>query len=209
MPHPRWLLMGAAILLVAFALLAATVGRRDPAGATADGSSSSAPSLASSATPIRTTPAPSISATPTPTRPPTPAPRASGPPRLAWAEFLLHVNDDRSTVEGLNRALATAADAQDLPAVRKASVAILDFVDAERAWLREHPPADCYAAAHASAGAMLDAYAAAAERFIDWTATGGGLAGLAALGVAVEAADAARVALTSFGSALEDTTCPV
>ncbi len=120
----------------------------------------------------------------------------------------MHVNDDRATVSGLNQALATAADAQDLPAVRKASVAILDFVDAERDWLREHPPAECYAAAHASAGAMLDAYATAAERFIDWTSAGGALAGLAALGVAVDASDAARVALTSFGSALEETTCP-
>ena len=32
-----------------------------------------------------------------------------------------------------------------------AAVAILDFVDVERDWLREHPPAECYAAAHASA----------------------------------------------------------
>jgi hypothetical protein len=108
----------------------------------------------------------------------------------------------------LNVALSTAANAQDPVAVRTAAVAILDFVDAERSWLREHPPADCYAAAHASAGAMLDAYATAAERFIDWTTTGGGIAGLAALGVAVEAADSARNALTAFGTALEGTRCP-
>ena len=55
---------------------------------------------------------------------------------------------------------------------------------------------------------MLDAYATAAERFVDWTATRGGLAGLPALGVALEAANAAREAFASFGTILETTTCP-
>jgi hypothetical protein len=118
------------------------------------------------------------------------------------------VNDDRATVSGLNAALETAATAQDPVAVRTAAVDILDFVDAERDWLREHPPAECYAAAHASAGRMLDAYATAAERFIDWTAAGAGLDGLAALAAAGNAAETARVAFTSFGTVLEGTTCP-
>ena len=87
-------------------------------------------------------------------------------------------------------------------------MAILDFVDTERDWLREHPPADCYAAAHASAGAMLDAYGAAADAFIDWAETGGGFAGLGALGNAVDAAQTASTPLTTFGQALEATTCP-
>ena len=86
-------------------------------------------------------------------------------------------------------------------------MAILDFVDGERDWLREHPPADCYAAAHAAANAMLEAYGDAADRFIRWAATGGGLSGLAALGDALDAADAAGEALTAFGKALEATTC--
>ena len=55
---------------------------------------------------------------------------------------------------------------------------------------------------------MLDAYGTAAERFIDWSTSGGGLAGLPALGVAVDAAETARAAFTTFVAALEGTTCP-
>jgi hypothetical protein len=91
---------------------------------------------------------------------------------VAYAEFLLRVNDDRATVEDLNRDLASTAEAQDPDAVRTAAVAILDFVDGERDWLREHPPAECFAAAHASANAMLEAYGSAADRFVTWAATG-------------------------------------
>src|SRR5206468_1757734 len=129
-----------------------------------------------------------------PTTATTAAPRATGDPRLAYAEFLLRVNDDRTTVQRLNAALSTAAQAQDPAAVRTAAVAILDFVDGERDWLRDHPPADCYAAAHTAAGAMLDAYGAAADRFIHWADTGGGLAGLAAFGDALDAAQTAGTA---------------
>ncbi len=155
------------------------------------------------------------SAAPTPTTAPTPTnapvtapPRASGPPLLVWVEFLAHLNEARSTVEGLNGALTRAAEAQDADAVRKAAVDILDFVDVERDWLRDHPPADCYADAHGAATAMLDAYGTAAERFIDWTTSGGGIGGLPALGVAVDSAETARAAFTSFVAALEGTTCP-
>ena len=155
------------------------------------------------------TPTPAPSASPTPAPPAiTSPPRASGPPRLAYAEFLRRINDDRATVETLNAALSNAAQAQDPDAVRRAAVDILDFVDTERDWLRENPPADCYAAAHASAGAMLDAYGAAADAFIDWAETGGGFAGLAALGTALDAAETASDALTAFGAALEATQCP-
>lgn len=118
------------------------------------------------------------------------------------------MNADRATVQTLNGALSAAAQAQDPAAVRHAAVDILDFVDTERDWLRENPPADCYAAAHVSAGAMLDAYGAAADAFIAWAQTGGGLAGLGALGKAVDAAQVASDALTTFGQALEATTCP-
>jgi hypothetical protein len=55
---------------------------------------------------------------------------------------------------------------------------------------------------------MLDAYGTAADRFIDWTTTGGGLGGLPALGDAVGAADAARAAFETFVAALENTKCP-
>jgi hypothetical protein len=117
------------------------------------------------------------------------------------------VADDRSTVDELNRVLEAGARAQDLGAVRRASVDILDFVDAERDWLREHPPAACYTDAHVSARAMLDAYGTAADRFVDWSATGGGLAGLGAFGKAIAAAQDAEAAAAAFGAVLEATTC--
>ena len=63
-------------------------------------------------------------------------------------------------------------------------------------------------AAHAAAGAMLDAYGTAADAFIHWADTGGGLAGLAALGDALDAAQTASTALDAFGRTLETTTCP-
>jgi hypothetical protein len=55
---------------------------------------------------------------------------------------------------------------------------------------------------------MLDAYGTAADRFIHWSTTGGGLSGLPALGVALDAADTARAAFETFVAALESTTCP-
>ena len=225
MPQTRWLLAGAVMAVAAVALLVATIGRgglRDAASAipsVATPSAGSGSGVASAtvipsaaATPMPPAPSPTASpavAVPTASRAPATAPpRASGPPRLAWAEFLAHLNDDRATVEGLNAALTTAAQAQDADAVKAASVDILDFVDVERDWLRQHPPAECYADAHSAATAMLDAYGAAADRFVDWTETGGGIGGLPALGDAVTAADAARSAFATFVTALEATTCP-
>jgi hypothetical protein len=219
MPQTRWLLAGAVVAVAAIALLVATFGRgsqREAAGASPSATAPSAGAGVASASPIPSAAAttrpsvpPSASPAPTASRPPASAPpRASGPPRLAWAEFLARLNDDRTTVEGLNAALTTAVQAQDVDAVKAASVDILDFVDVERDWLRQHPPADCYADAHAAATAMLDAYGTAADRFVDWTETGGGIGGLPALGDAVTAADAARSAFATFVSALEATTCP-
>ena len=57
-------------------------------------------------------------------------------------------------------------------------------------------------------GLGRDRRTAAGERFIDWSATGGGSAGLGALGRALEAGQAAADALTTFGHSLEATTCP-
>ena len=216
MPQTRWLFVGAVMAVAAVALLIATLGRGNPIAETAaspspptpDGRASISPGTAT--TSVDPTATASVDPPATPEAPATSKapPRASGPPRLAWAEFLAHLNEDRSTVDGLNTALTTAAQAQDTDAVKAASVDILDFVDVERDWLRDHPPADCYAAAHGAAAAMLDAYGTAADRFIDWTTTGGGLGGLPALGDAVAAADTARAAFETFVAALEGTTCP-
>jgi hypothetical protein len=212
-----WILLGA--LAVAAVVLGAAVLDRNPSTALPSGSplavatpttptTSTPPSASTSPTPA-TAPSPAPTATPQPTPPAaTPPPRASGPPALAYAEFLRRVNDDRSTVEALNGALSTAAQAQDPAAVRRAAVDILDFVDVERDWLRDNPPAECYANAHAAAGAMLEAYGAAADAFITWAETGGGFAGLGALADAVTAAESASDALEGFGRALEATSCP-
>lgn len=209
-------MLGGVVVVVMIALLAASRPRPGPGPeAPPVGSGGLLPAATSTAPPtVLATPSPTPTVLPTasPSRPSAtpatqPAPRASGDPRLAYAEFLLRVNDDRATVEDLNRDLAATAEAQDPDAVRMAAVAILDFVDVERDWLREHPPAECYAAAHASANAMLEAYGSAADRFVTWAATGGGLAGLVALGEAIDAAEMAGDALAAFGRALEATTC--
>ena len=216
MPQTRLLFVGAVMAVAALALLVATLGRGNPVAETAASPSVPPPTDRPSPAPGTTTPTvdptatataapPSKTAAPAPSKAP---PRASGPPRLAWAEFLAHLNEDRSTVDGLNAALTTAAQNQDTDAVKAAAVDILDFVDVERDWLRDHPPADCYAEAHGAAAAMLDAYGTAADRFIDWTTTGGGLGGLPALGDAVAAADTARAAFETFVAALEGTACP-
>ena len=77
----------------------------------------------------------------------------------------------------------------------------------ERDWLREHPPAACYADAHAAANTMLAAYGTVADRFITWADAAKGLDSVAAFARALEAADAATQALDAFGAALERTTC--
>jgi hypothetical protein len=150
---------------------------------------------------------PSPSAHSSPGHPLNVPPLASGSAIKAYAAFLSRVNDDRATVDGLDGDLSNASSTADLDGVRTAAVAILDFVDGERDWLLGHPPAACYADAHASAVAMLVAYGGAADRFVDWSTSGGGLNGLPALGHAAEAADAAKTALTTFGSVLSGTTC--
>jgi hypothetical protein len=208
---------GVVIVLVIAAVAIARPGRAPVPSALPTGSGGLIPAATSTAPPSAATatapPLPTPARTPPPPKPvqtpaETVAPRATGDPRLAYAAFLLRVNDDRTTVQRLNAALSTAAQAQDPKAVRTAAVAILDFIDGERDWLRQHPPADCFADAHAAAGAMLDAYGRAADAFIHWADTGGGLGGLAALGDALDAAQTAGTALDTFGRTLETTTCP-
>ena len=217
----RVLLAGIVLaLVVAVGALAAVTTRRP--GASPDPSTDPSPAAsigqAASGTPDDVTPiptatletpavAPSPSPTATATAKATPKPRTTGDPRLAYAAFLLRANDDRSKVESLNRALAAAVEDQDRDAARAASVDILEFVDSEHDWLREHPPAACYADAHDAADAMLDAYGTAADRFITWSKAKPGLDSLAALALAAQAADAAGEALAAFGRALEATTC--
>ncbi len=215
------MLVGGVVVAAVIAVGAlAAVGTRRP-GASPDPSVEPSPAASigqaasgtpgdASAGPTAPLKTPDVTPIPTadPTPRPTPKPRTTGDPRLAYAEFLLRANDDRSTAEALNRALAAAVEDQDRDAVRAASVDILAFVDTERDWLLGHPPATCYADAHDAATAMLVAYGTAADRFIVWSDAAPGLDSLAALALAAQAADAARDALAAFGRALEATTCP-
>jgi hypothetical protein len=196
----------APILVLVAAILGgcASSGVGATAASGAGGAASAAPDDTSTPTPA---PTPTASAGPSRVRPLNVPPLGSGASSRAYAVFLARVSDDRATVDGLDRDLSSASATADPPAVRTAAVAILDFVDVERDWLLGHPPAACYAAAHASAMAMLEAYGSAADRFVDWSTTGGGLNGLPALGRAADAAKTAQAALANFASTLAGTSC--
>ncbi|MGK2849526.1 MAG: hypothetical protein ACSLFN_01230, partial [Candidatus Limnocylindrales bacterium] len=147
---------------------------------------------------------------PEPTPTPTPeAARTAAPgtdPRLAYAEFALRLGDAAKETQQLNADLRTAAEDLDTAAVERTAVDILDFVDNERDWLRDHPPVACYADAHAAAGDMLAAYGAVAEAALKWTGASGldAIAALADLGVAVEDATAEAQA---FARAVDAVSC--
>jgi hypothetical protein len=211
MSRPGWFVLGGAVVVVVVALAALTLPGGTPRpSATPGGSGGLEPAVTATAVPpADATPAASSSSRSS-EKPAvaTAPPRTSEKPAVAYAAFLRRVNDDRATVERLNQDLSPAVQAQDVVATRTASVAILDFVDGEHDWLRDHPPADCYAAAHAAAGAMLDAYGKAADGFIKWADTGGRLDGLVALGDAVQFAQDAADSLTAFSTTLDDTVCP-
>jgi hypothetical protein len=162
------------------------------------------PSSASSSTAAAS---PTASPSRRPTSRPTSPPRTSEDPHLAYADFLKRVNDDRAKVAQLNQALSAAVTAGDHEGARVAAVAILDFVDGERQWLLDNPAADCYADAHASGVAMLEAYQTAASLFVDWAASSG-LDSLVALAKAADAASAAENALAAFGDEIGRTRCP-
>ena len=170
------------------------------------------------------TPIPSRSATPSPTEAPSDPPvRTDAPapteepastaepdptanPATAYAAFVTRLIDDQAKVAAFNRRLLPAAESGDQDTVRSTAVDILRFADGERDWLLANPPADCYADAHAAAGAMLEAYATVAERAIDWV-DAAGLEALEAFGRVVAAGEDAQAALAILRDALEDVTC--
>ena len=106
----------------------------------------------------------------------------------------------------MNADLRTAAEDLDTAAVERTAVDILDFVDNERDWLRDHPPAACYADAHTAAGDMLAAYGAVAEAALVWTGATGldAIAALADLGLA---ADDAIAEAQAFARAFDAVSC--
>ena len=216
MSRTRWLAIVAGVVVTAV-IVGAVLGSvlRGPV-ATGAPLTTDRPSMPSTARPTLSpvppatpgsTATPAPTATPTPTPAPTPRPTAAGDARALYVAFLRRLDADRSTVTSLNQALQGAAEAGDRTGARRASIDILDFADAEQDWLRDHPPAACYADAHAAADTMLEAYAATADAFIGWADAGEGLDGLAAFARALEAAGTAGDALTALGRELETTTC--
>lgn len=210
-------LVGGVLVVVVIAVgIVAAANTRRPGGApdaSVEPSVAASIGTASSGTPDIATSIPTATAgastgSPAPTSASTPQPRSTGDPRHAYAEFRSRADDDRSTVEDLNVTLQAAIDNTDRDAMRTASVDILDFVDSERDWLREHPPTECYASAHDAANAMLAAYGTAADGFIAWANAAAGLDSVAAFASAIEATSAANDALVAFGGALEITSCP-
>jgi hypothetical protein len=198
-------------IVLAWALVARVIAPALDGEADASPSPLAVASSSPAPTPRAPTPtaAPTASPNPTPTSTPRPTerPEATGDPRLAYAEFLAQLDEDRKTVSTMTDRLVAAADAGDRDTVRDTAGDILQFADGERVWLAGHPPADCYATAHAAAGTMLEAYATVAERAIDWADAEAGLDSLAALGDVLAAGSSARDALATLVTALDAATC--
>ena len=187
--------IAAVVIVVAAAAPLTETGSQSAAVVPAGG----APSHPATATPSR----PGATPTPTPTSSPdadadaavrrprrrrAPADRPVSPTSTSWRR----VNDDRATVERLNAALPTAVQAQDPGAVRSAAVDILDFVDAERDWLRENPPADVLRGRACVGRRDARRVRRRRRRVHRLGRDGRRLAGLAALGDALDAAQAAE-----------------
>ncbi len=213
------LALGLVVLVLGWVVLTRD-GSTPPSGSASPGPSAaiaSDPAVSPHATPPPTptpepTPDPTAEPTATPTDPPptaapTERPTKTEDPQVSYVRFLARLTEDRSTVADLNQRLADAGEGGDRATARATAVEILQFADGERDWLSAHPPADCYAAAHAVASSMLDAYATVADRAIAW-ADAEGLEALGALADLVTAGDTARDALAHLVTALEQTTCP-
>jgi hypothetical protein len=134
------------------------------------------------------------------------APRTSADTRLAYAEFLLHLDDARQSAQRLNYRLRQTGESGDTAGVVEAAHDIGALTTRERTWLEDHPPADCYAEVHGAAGDLLDAYDDVARLALVWTeASGLGVIGaLQDLAAAVQAAGAAA---TTVADAAAATTC--
>ena len=215
MARSRWLLVAVVAVLVvavwATALAALARIQAEPTLTAVAGLPTSGPAIPSGTASPDPTADPVASAQPTDPPPPasptpTPVGTAGGDPRLQFVEFQLRLADAGRDVQALNEALTDAARAEDDAATVAAAVDMLDFVDRERDWLGQHPPADCYTDAHRAARSMLADYGAVADGAIDY-ANATGLDRLEAFGEVLARADAAGDALRDLGEALEAAMC--
>jgi len=173
------------------------------------------PSVTASMTPTPTPSATVASAAP-PEATPTPQAEASSDgeggeggeePVAGLLTFLDRMNGARTSAQALNAQLREAGEAQDTDAVRATAGEMADLVATERAWLSEHPPADCYADAHAAADDLLAAYGEVATQATRWVDTSG-LATLSALADLYVAVEDATAAAAVAGQSLEAVSCP-
>ena len=209
MDRSRWLLVIVLAIVVvgAWAVVIGEVIRSDASPSPSPVATAPSPSPSPTATPsLSPTPSPSPMPTPSPSPTPTAAP-ATADARLLFREFHLRLADDGVEIQTLNQALTAAVESQDDGTTVDAAVAMLDFVDRERDWLRSRPPAECYVSAHAAAGDVLVAYALVADAAIAYANTRG-LDRLEAFGVVFDNVDSAGVAFATLQTALGDATCP-
>jgi hypothetical protein len=173
------------------------------------------PSIAASASPTSVLgPSATPSSAPTPSATPasspgaiaTSSPVATTDPRLAYAAFVLRLEDTGRETEPLLDDLRDAAEATDEAGVRTAAEALGVIADREREWLAANPPAACYAGAHAEADDTYAATAAAADAAIGW-ADATGLAKLGALVDALGAVGTATDAVEALSSTLGRVDC--
>ncbi len=153
-------------------------------------------------------PSPLPTASPQSAQPnPTDGPDGTLDPRLAYAAFLVELDEARTEGADLNRRLLVAADVGDTVMVRSTALDIIAFADRERDWLAASPPARCYRGAHRAAQDLIEAYATVAERAIEWADADKGLDRLAALARVGVAGEGARTALVALVTALGKVTC--
>ncbi len=182
------------------------VAQASPAPSSPAASARSAASPRPSTTSARPSAA-AASTDPAPTdAPATKPPTGTGDPRLAYAEFLLHLNDARTTAQALNDDLRSTGELGDKAGVRTAVAGIQALIDREGRWLAGHPPAPCYAALHGKTVDLLADYGKVADKALVW-ADASGFGVLTALSELADAVQTATATATDVGSSIGAVSC--
>jgi hypothetical protein len=206
------LLIGLAALAVVVwgVLLSSLLAERD--ATPSNGIAAVASASARASTPA--TPSPSTRPASTIVASPAPASSAASPasvptvdPRdpTAYLEFVDRLRAAAGDAERLSAVIRDAAQDGSKPAIAAAARDIQDWAASHRRWLRDHPPAACYAAAHAAAADLVEAYDAVADATLTWV-DARGLAALEALAGIGQALDTATPTGPALRTALEAST---
>jgi hypothetical protein len=184
------------------------------------GSRADAPPDGIAVTVTASPPSPTAAATPRPTPTPAPTPSPTEAPPTAepdpgngstdlasWLAFLARLDGVRASAQELNDDLRAAGEESEQVGVAAAAAAMAVLVDRERDWLSSHPPAACYADAHAAADDLLAAYGDVATESARWSEASG-LDVLAALADVYTAVETAAAEAADIGRELEAVSCP-